>query len=77
MRTGKTLTLFVSNKDMNDIIQIIDSLEDSGVLMGGVTEAVKHEIRKKRFLADLLAPLATSLMQPVIGAGRGYMNKYF
>ena len=33
--------------------------------------------KKKRFLADLLAPLATSLMQPVIGAGRGYMNKYF
>ena len=47
MRTGKTLTLFVSNKDMNDIIQIIDSLEDSGVLIGGVTEAVKHEIKKK------------------------------
>ena len=50
MRTGKTLTLFISNKDMNDIIQIIDSLEDSGVLMGGVTEAVKHEIKKKDFL---------------------------
>ena len=35
---------------MNDIIQFIDSLEDSGVLIGGVTEAVKHEIKKKDFL---------------------------
>ena len=52
---------------MNDIIKIIKSLEDSSVLIDGVTETVKHEIKKQegRFLGTLLAPLATLLVQPV------------
>ena len=33
---------------MNDIIKIIRSLEDSGVLIDGVTETVKHEMKKTR-----------------------------
>ena len=33
---------------MNDIIKIIKSLEDSGVLIDVVTETVKHEIKKPR-----------------------------
>ena len=37
---------------MNDIIKILKSLEDSGVLIDGVTETVKHEIKNKK--ADLL-----------------------
>ena len=32
---------------MNDIMKIIKSLEDSGVLIGGVTELIKHEIKKQ------------------------------
>ena len=32
---------------MNDIIKIIKSLEDSSVLINGVTETVKHEIKKR------------------------------
>ena len=31
---------------MNDIIEVIKSLEDSGVLIDGVNGAVKDEIRK-------------------------------
>ena len=51
---------------MNDIIKIIKSLEDSGVLI----ETVKHEIKKQesRFLGALLARLAASLVQPVISS---------
>ena len=33
---------------MNDIIKTIRSLEDSGVLTDGVTETVKHEIKKQK-----------------------------
>ena len=40
---GKGFTLFISNEDMDDIIRIINSLEDSRVLIDGVTEIVKHE----------------------------------
>ena len=75
---------------MIDIIKIIKSLEDSGVLIDGVNETVKDEIKKQEdgFLGVLLAPLAVSLVQPVISsavkgisgrgvrrAGRGYMVK--
>ena len=45
VRAGKGFTLFISNEDMNDIIKIIKSLEDLGVLIDGVTEKVKHEIK--------------------------------
>ena len=33
---------------MNDIIKIIKSLENSGVLIDGITETVKDEIKKTR-----------------------------
>ena len=72
---------------MNDIRKIIKSLEDSGVLIDRVTETVKC---KGRFLGTLFAPLAVSLVQPVISsvvkgisgrgvrrAGRGYIDKKF
>ena len=75
---------------MNDIIKIIKSLEDSGVLIDGVTESVKDKIKKQKsgFLGALLAPLAASLVQLVISSvvkgisrrgvrrtGGGYMDK--
>ena len=77
---------------MNDIIKIIKSLEYSGELIDGVTETVKHEIKKQecRVLGALLAPLAPSIVQPVISSvvkgirwrrasrgGREYMNKNY
>ena len=90
VRAGKGFTLFILNKDMNDIIKIIKSLEDSGVLIDGVTESVKDKIKKQKsgFLGALLAPLAASLVQLVISSvvkgisrrgvrrtGGGYMDK--
>ena len=79
------------NEDVN-IMKIIKSLGDLGVLIDGVTETVKYEIKKQesRFLGALLAPLAASLVQPLISsavrgacwkgvrrAGRRYMDKNF
>ena len=60
VRAGKGFTLLISNEYMNDITKIIKSLEDSGVLINGVTETI--------FLRVLLAPLSTSLVQPVISS---------
>ena len=56
------------NEDINDIIIIIKSLEDLGVLIDRVTGTVKHEIKKQegRFPTALLALLATSIVQPVV-----------
>ena len=46
------------------------SLEDSVVLIDGVTGTVKNEIKKQedRFLGALPAPLAASLVQPVVSS---------
>ena len=70
VRAGKEFNLFISNEDMNDIIKIIKSLEDSNVLIDGITETVKHEIKKQegKFLTALSAPLAALLVQPVISS---------
>ena len=77
---------------MNDIFKINKSLEDSGLYIDGVTETVKHEIKKQEggVLGALLAPLAVSLVQLVISsvvkgisergvttAERRYMDKHF
>ena len=55
---------------MNDIIQIITTLVNSDVLIDGVTETVKHEIKKQEggFFGALLAPLAASLVHTVISS---------
>ena len=45
VRAGKGFILFIWNGNMNDIIKVIKSLEDLGVLIDGVTEKVKHEIK--------------------------------
>ena len=68
MRAGKGFILFLLNEDLNDIIEIMKLLEDLSVLFNGVAKTVKHEIKKQehRFLGALLAPLATSIVQPVI-----------
>ena len=46
VRAGKGFTLFILNEDMNDVIKTIKSPEDSNVLIYGITETVKHEIKK-------------------------------
>ena len=46
---GKGFTLFVSDKDVDDIIKIARmSLEDSGLLTDDAIVTVKHEIKKKK-----------------------------
>ena len=50
-RAGKRFTIYISNIYVNDIIKIIKSIEDSGVLIDGVTEIVKHVIKNKRCIS--------------------------
>ena len=45
--SGNT-TLIISNEEMNDIIKIIQALEDSNILLKGVTNTIKNETKKKR-----------------------------
>ena len=61
--SGNT-TLIISNEEMNDVIKIVQALEDSNILLKGVTETVKNETKeqKGRFLSMLLGTLGASLL---------------
>ena len=39
-------TLIISNKDIENLIKIVKSLEDSRLLLNGVTESVKNEVKE-------------------------------
>ena len=43
-----TRTLIISNKKMNDIIEIVQALEDSNILLEGVIKAIKIEIKEQK-----------------------------
>ena len=49
-------TLIISNDEMEDILKIVKSLEDCGVLLKGVSETIQHEAKEQRegFLSMLL-----------------------
>ena len=44
-RSGNT-TSIISNQETNDILKIIKSLEESGLLIKGVSETIKHETKE-------------------------------
>ena len=37
-----TTTLIISNEEMNDIMKIVQTLEDSNILLKGVTKTIKR-----------------------------------
>ena len=59
-----TTTLIISNDEMNDIVKIVKSLEDSGVILKGVSETIQHEAKEQRggFLSMLLGILGAPLL---------------
>ena len=69
--SGNHITLTSSNDDMQDLIKIIKSLEDSGILLDGITETVENKVKNQKggFLSMLLGRLGASLLRNVL-AGR-------
>ena len=41
-------TLIISNEEMNDIMKIIKSLEESGLLIKSVSETIKNETKEQK-----------------------------
>ena len=62
---GNMTTLIISNNEIEDIIKIVKSLEDSGLLVEEVTETVQNEAKKQKggFLSILLGTLGMSLLE--------------
>ena len=67
-----TTTLIISNDEMKDIIRIVKSLEDSGLLLKRVSETIQNEVKeqKRGFLSMLLGTLGASLLANIL-AGKG------
>ena len=61
---------------MDDLIKIVKSLEDSGLLLKGITESVQNEIKEQKggFLSMLLATLGASLLGNLL-TGKGVNKK--
>ena len=72
MGSGNTTTIIISNDEINDIIRIIKSLEDSGLLLKGVTETVQNEVKEQKggFLSTLLGTFGASLLGNLL-TGKG------
>ena len=61
---NNTTTLIISNDEIENVIKIIKSLEDSVLLLEGVTKTVQNEVKQQKggFLSMLLGTLGGSLL---------------
>ena len=66
-----TTTLIISNDEMDDILKIVKSLENSGLLLKGVSETIQYEAKEQRggFLSMLLGTLGASLLGDILSKG--------
>ena len=45
---SETATLIISNEEMKGIMKIVKSLEDSGLLLKGVSETIQNEAKEQK-----------------------------
>ena len=72
LSSASHITLIISNDEINDIIKTVKSLEDSGLLLKGVTEIVQNEVKEQKggFLSMILGILGARLLGNAI-SGKG------
>ena len=82
--SGNTTTLIISNNKGEDIIKIVKSRENSGLLLKGITETVQNEVKEQKggYLSALLSTLGASLLGDLLidkgiyraGKGKGIVR---
>ena len=72
---GSRVKLIIE-QDMNDIMKIIRALENSGILLKGVSKTIKNETKKQRggFLSTPLGTLGASLLGNLLTGGKGIVR---
>ena len=70
-----TPNLIISNEEMIDVLKIVQALEDSSILLKGVTKAIKNDIKEQKggILNVLLGTLDFSLLGNML-AGKGIVR---
>ena len=69
---GFGATLIISNYEAEDIMKIVESLEDSVLLLKGLSETIQNEVKEQKgsFLNMLLGTLGASLSRNML-SGKG------
>ena len=73
---GSGVKLIIEQEDMKDIMKIIKTLENSGILLKGVSKTIKNETKEQRggFLSMLLCTLRASFLGNLLTGGKGIMR---
>ena len=73
---GDGIKLIIEQEDMNDNIKIIEALENSGILLKGISKMIENETKEQRggFLSMLLGTLGASLLGNLLTGGKGIMR---
>ena len=73
--SGHNTTLIISNDEIEDILKIVKSLENSGILLEGVSETIENEAKEQNggFLSMLLGTLGASLLGDML-LGKGIVR---
>ena len=68
-------TLIISNKEMNDIMKIVQAPEDSNILLEGVTKTTENETKEQKggFWEMPLDTLGASLLGKML-TGKGILR---
>ena len=70
-----TTNLIISNEEMHDIIKIVQALENSDILLRGITKTIKNETKEQTggYLSMLLGTLGSTLLGNML-AGKGIVR---
>ena len=70
-----TTALIISNEEMDNLMKIVKSHEESGLVVKGVSETIKNEGKEQKggFLQMLLRTLADSLLGSAL-TGKGVIR---
>ena len=73
---GAGVKLIIEQEDMNDIMKIIKALENYGILLKGVSKAIKNETKEQKggFLSMLLGTLGAILLGNLLSGRKGIMR---
>ena len=73
---GSGVKLIIEQEDMNDVMKITEALENSGILLKGVTKTIENETKEQRagFLGMLLGTLGDILLGNLLTGGKGIMR---
>ena len=73
---GSGVKLIIEQEDMNDVMKIIEALENSGILLKGVSTTIENETKEQRggFLSMLFGTLGASLLGNLLTGGKGIVT---